>query len=419
MLLTSTGLVIMGYGFSIDGNKADAFALALATSNSKNVRCMREEERKTMHQQEGSIIRAERIMTGSKIKDPLDETTFESITSSDSSPLCIDELGHGKTAHASSKIFHLRAPTGEALSSINQDLLDILSIMAANQRELTSVHITSARSWIRHLDGQLTHNIVTVASRLLGFLRQQHAKIIEHNDDLPPSPQNVKQFHAARYRRFQLHILQSIMLTLKNFLTDVVYEKHRVAHLEDILSDSPPTFGPQFRAALHYTLGTRKAQKLREAGYQDLVFTVWVCTLWLCYVNEDMGAVRKNTISRFHKHVFDWLIFLRASYCSPPGWGDNTCSRTGCAIHQWITTDDDEAMEERAIVESYLEIVQLAAEANPASLYADSRWNADFLRWGYRVVQEEGFVCPNLDDDHGSEDDEFMLFFEDDSKGEV
>lgn len=409
----------MGYGFSIDGNRADAFALALATSRSKNVRYVRETEREIKEKREPSIIPTERTMTVQKPQDSLDETFYESKTSSDSSPLCDEKPNHLNTTHPSSEIFHLRAPTGEALSSINQHLLDTLSIMVANQREFTSVHITLTRSWIRLLNSHPTHNDITVACRLLSFLRHQHAKITKYNDDLPPSPQNVRQFHAARYRRSQLHTLQSIMIILKSFLTNVVFVKPRVARLEDSLNDSPPAFSSQFRAALHCTLRTRKAQKLREAGYQDLVFTIWACSLWLCYVNENIEALLQNTVNKFHKDTFSWLTFVRASYCPPPGRGDNTCPRSGCAIHQWMTRDDHEAMEECAIVESYLEVIRAAAKANPGSLYTDSRWNADFLRWGYHVVQEEGFRCPNLNDDDGNQEDEFMLFLEDDSREEV
>lgn len=409
----------MGYGFSIDGNKADAFALALATSKSRNVSHVRGKERNIRQIREQSTIPTERTLMEHDTKDPLDETPFGPITSSDTSPLCDDELGHLKTTHRPSEIFHLRVPTGGALWSINQDLINILSIMTANERELTSVHITSARSWVKHLDDELTHNDVAVACRLLGFLRQQYAKIIKHNDDLPPLPQNVKQFYAARYRKSQLYILQSIMVTLKNFLTDIISTERQVARLEDILSNSPLLFGAQFRAALHCTLGTRKAQKLREADYQELVFTIWVCTLWICYSDEDITALLQNTVNKFHNGIFGWLSFIRASYCPPPGRDDNACSTSGCAVHQWITRDDDEAMEERAIVESYLGVVRAAAEANPGSLYTDSRWSADFLRWAYHIIQEEGFMCPNLVDAEDKHEDEFILFLEDDSKKEV
>ncbi|KAL9119745.1 MAG: hypothetical protein Q9187_003703 [Circinaria calcarea] len=402
----------MGYGFSIEGNKADAFALALVTSKSKNVRYILEKEMETGKGQESSIAPAE-TPTNQEIQVSSNKVTFMSKMNNNSASLRDGEQSHLKVTHPLSEIFHLRPPICEALSSINQDLFDTLSVMVANQRELTSVHVPSSRSWIRHLDGQPTHNDITVACRLLGFLQQQHAKIIEHTDDLPPSPQNVKQFHAARYRRSQLYILQSIMIALKSFLSNIISVKRRVAGLEDIVSHSPVALSTQFRAALHCTLGTRKPHKLREAGYQDLVFTIWVCTLWLCYANKDLKALRERAVNKFHKDAFGWLSFVHASYGPPPGWAENTCVKSGCSIHRLNVRGSEEALEERAIVESYLKVIRAAAAINSDSLYADGIWTAEYLRWGHYIVQEEGFMCPKVDDEDGGSEDEFMIFFED------
>ena len=434
--------VIMGYGFSIFRNVADKFGLALSTSESSNFVAAKKVQEEMLGQQSSSSHVADDVVsgqdTGATDDHPImirryedgkaepkafdvtassDLDRFQSPTSKLESPTdpnspAINANDGLEMSKLQTKIFYLCLPDKAPFSACSQEMLDILSFMVANNRELLEARANPACLWIDADDSRMTHNKVRVACQLIMVLQLQYANITKYNIQLPAWPRNERQFHAARYRRSQVHILQTVITSLLGLLHDVVFKEGQSAvKLEDILLESPMLFIAPFRAAIHHCLRTRKPSKIRSSGQEHFVYTLWLCTLWLFYGNEGADFSTLSN-SPFHNSIRDWILFLRIHYCPPPGWQHVHCVDVTCSLRWRNTTDNGSEGEDVAVANSYLEIVQAVALNSPKSLYSDSKWTVDFLRWGYNVVMQESFMYPSVDDTDGDAHDEFMLFVE-------
>lgn len=266
-------------------------------------------------------------------------------------------------------------------------------------------------------------------------VQKHYAGIVKWDNKLPAAPQNQKQFHAARYRASQLHILDTVFHRLHRMLRDLsgldsITRDVRVVRLEHIMAESPPGFATDFRNALKAGLGTRKVTKIREAGWVDLVFTLWVCGLWLW--NSGLDEDEKEELGKFafNASIFQWLDFLRDSYGRALlpvdehqfyGRGGNTGTADGehspsispCAPNSSGEDPASTFTESWMIAESYRAAVHVAAASCPDSIFARPEWTVGFLAWGLNIVTQEGFMCPNLEGKEGDEGyDEYMLFME-------
>lgn len=314
-----------------------------------------------------------------------------------------------------------------ALAAFPQKLLNHVSSVVANDRE-RACHTCKQRG-IEKWDNHITRNKVNVMCHLLMVIQKKYASIVKWDNKLPRFPQNQKQFHAARYRMSQLLILKNVLDSLYNLLRDLsglssVTKDARVVRLEHILADSPSGFATQFRNALKIGLGTHKITKIREAGWVDLVFTLWVCGLWVWNTGLDQDDKKELIQVAFNARIFQWLVFLRNVY-----WRD-LLSMDGRQLHGHkgsagaaegedsplrgpdspIAGDDDPVW---MIAESYMAVVNAAAASYPDSIFARPEWTADLLAWGLNIVTQEGFMCPNLEGKEGDDAyDEYMLFME-------
>ncbi|KAI4133668.1 MAG: hypothetical protein LQ347_002107 [Umbilicaria vellea] len=320
-----------------------------------------------------------------------------------------------------------------ALTAFPQRLLDDVSSVVANGRERASR--TSGRYAIDKWNNQITRNKVTVMCHLMMVVQKHHAGIVKWDNKLPASPQNQKQFHAARYRASQLHILNTVFHRLHGMLRDLsglnsVPRDVRVVRLEHILTESPPGFATDFRNALKVGMGTRKAAKIREAGWVDLVFTLWVCGLWLWNLGLDPDEKEELGQFDFNASMFRWLGFLRNTYGRDLlpmhkhqfyGQGGNIGTAGGehsplIGLDAQNSSGEDPASgstESRMIAESYQAVVHVAAASYPDSVFACPEWTVEFLAWGLDIVTQEGFMCPDLEGKEGDDSyDEYMLFME-------
>ena len=370
----------MGYGFSIPNNKADAFALALSSPGSA-------EMLNKAHLTKPGVIGGDEEASGScNLSRDLESQKPMS-----------DDL----QASLSPKIFHIRPDLESSLGISNQNMLHVLSIMVANGRELREID--------RNPDGvtimnHASHNQAMIACQLLAVFRYQLGKITRYDTELPTTPQNVKQIYAAEYRRSQTCILQTMITSIESFLDTTIFHDHHVVSLETILTSSPSSFIAPFRAAIHHTLRTRNPDKIRGGGYQDLVFTIWVCTLLMC-CNDDPQSLH-DSMDSFHKRLRNWFRFLRKVYGSPPNWSKDLSKNED--LNRVATAREAESL---AVVSTYLSVISSFATKCPESLYADSRWTVEFLQYGFNIVQEEGVPCPSLNNTDG-EEGYFMLFLE-------
>ena len=422
----------MGYGFSIFHNRADRYALALSTSESSNLNLagkVQEDMLRTQNDQESPVDHSNSGVPESPVAlsetSPSISTVDAAFVSTNGQILSgqlsrlhssdslnsLTEMVNGSIAKPKlqTDIFYLRLPQETHFTACSQELLDVLSFMVANNRELVEARTDPRRLWIEANEKWITHNKVRVACQLVMVLQKQLSNITKYDKQLPQWPKNEKQFHAARYRRSQVHILTMIIGSFTKLLNDIMFglDKH-VARLEDILLESPGSFISQFRAAIHHSLRTRNPSKIRKSGHEEFVYTLWLCTLWLFYGSEASDHSTLNGTA-FHMRLHDWIIFVRSQYCHPPGWEHIHCGDdANCALEKKDIHEVDAAVGDFNGVDFCLKIVRAAAVDDPKSLYADSKWTAGFLWWGYNIIMQEGFMYPGND----TSDDEFAIFLE-------
>lgn len=284
-------------------------------------------------------------------------------------------------------------------------LLD-MSIAFANKREIVHSNF-QLRSSINFSSAQTSRNKLHVACAVTMILQRQQMAINKHDFDLPMWPQNERQFHAARYRRNQLQILNHGINSLLSYLREVTELKKlvggdvRTVRLEHILTDNSQEILTDFRAALNAGLGTRNAAKIRKNRWVECAFSLWLCGLWVHAHREGASRLSDSTCK-----MLRWLNFLRRVYVF-------TIDLRPHEGQFGIEGDHDASEDISLLCESFMTVVEAAVKKNPRSLYGDSAVTAARLAWCLNIIREEGIMCPNLDGKTGEDDDEYVLFLED------
>lgn len=280
-------------------------------------------------------------------------------------------------------------------------LLD-MSIAFANKREIALPNF-QLRSSVNFLSAQPSRNQLHVACAVTMILQRQQMAITKHDLDLPMWPQNERQFHAARYRRNQLQILNHGIDSLLSYLRELTELENpvdgdvRTVRLEHILTDNSQEILTDFRAALNAGLGTRNAAKIRKNRGVECAFSLWLCGLWVYSHRE---GVSDSTCK-----MLRWLNFLRRVYRFT----------TDLRPHEGqfgIEGDRDASEDIPLLCESFMTVIKAAVKKNPSTLYGDSAVTAARLAWCLNIIREEGFMCPNLYGKTGEDDDEYVLFLE-------
>ncbi|MCJ1391110.1 hypothetical protein MMC18_003972 [Xylographa bjoerkii] len=394
--LTKTHKVIMGYGFSLDNNTKDAFRLLLrSTSSSQGLAKARSMQQELQEQK----MPPRHVASAPYAPD---ESLISKHTTSEACTVTRPILSGW-----SPDMFFLWPADNTSFYTANQALVDTFSILVANDRELRSLQVSPSRFWIPSPSTSLTHNRLKLTCSLLAELQRKHTDITTHSPSLPPYPANNRQFHAARYRRSQLHILETNIHSLKTILQAANSPTTRLVRLEDILAKPTPPQPNHLRAAVHQIFGTRQPRKIHELEHEDLVFTLWLCSEWLLRAQPCPPA------TSFQALVHRWLRSLETSYGAPPSAQHSPvahASPAGGSTGGDDDDDDDAQREDAIIAASYLAVVKVVAEAAPASVFADERWSTEFLEWGVRIVQEEGLVLPSGAGEEGQTEDEFAVF---------
>ncbi|KAL8997329.1 MAG: hypothetical protein Q9169_003363 [Polycauliona sp. 2 TL-2023] len=372
----------MGYGFSLFRNPSDHCNLALgamAVAHIKDVLGQQPESSSIQHAPtviEPSIAKADPRVGSTR---PITGVGWV-------------RLVHNRINHRETKVEYLFSP----------GFLEEASIAFSNAREHGRGFSSTDTTLFA---GPATRNKLHTACAIAMMLQKHYVDLTASNLNLPRWPRNQRQFHAARYRRGQLHILRTVIMSIVTSMRCLVGldtswpRDKRLLRLELILKAGPKDFLVDFRAVLHVGYGTRNAEKIRQQMLLDPTFTLWLCGLWLWtlpnldtdYSMCDRAALPTRTAS--------WIAFIRQTY------GDE--SEIG---RQWAAIPASE--EGSSLAESCYYIIQTAAAKNPQSIYSDPKVDVGRLVWCLRVIREETFMCPDLDGRTGDETDEIMLFLE-------
>lgn len=292
----------------------------------------------------------------------------------------------------------------------------------ANKREIAASDFCSERS-VDFSEPKLSRNMLHVLCAVTMLLQKQRKAITQHNPKLPKWPESTRGFHAARYRRNQIHLLSALATHLLRHLQTLMGRNslpgrdERVVRLEHILTQSPQGLLPDFRAALHAGLGTRNANNIRSKGWVECAFTIWLCGMWSWKVSQTEGLDGSQDTLCFFP-VLSWLSFLERVYghpdltkadASPPTNDIKEVKKpTSAQDSKFITQDSDNVL----VARSYLAVVEAARRKNPHSLYGGPDITIARLLWCLNVIREEGVMAPNLEGKPDEEDDEFILFLE-------
>ena len=322
--------------------------------------------------------------------------------------------------------------TIQVLRAFPPALIHKIAIVVANDREIAAfknelagvkkeppdLKMNSNKNlvWTNEPHTQLTRNKLNIICHLAMLLQKYQSNIIRYDSILPPSPQNAKQIHAARYRRGQLHILTTVTAPLMNELRvrmglDPTKPRDlRIVRLDHILLESPYALLMDFRASLKCGLGTRDASKIRRNNWVEMTFTIWVCGLWLLGGSDAPGEVEGSMSDEdyveFHDILRRWLTFIQAAYPYTP---------LRLIRRSRLLTEQDSALCDESLFQtvlSYQELLGLNAAKNICSLYNTPELDTDRLAWALCVVRGEGVMVPNLEGRVGDEWDEFVLFLE-------
>ena len=262
-------------------------------------------------------------------------------------------------------------------------------------------------------DAVMTHNKLKVMCVVEMLLQKQHSNITQYNEDLLQWPDNEKQFHAARYRRSQLHILTSVSTSILDHVAGIVGMRAtaprdvRVVRLEHTVTESPKPLLMDYRAVLNAGLGTRNPEKIRARGFTEAAYTLWLCGLWRWRASVSICSDEKPAAAR-HNGFLQWLGFLDELYPEVP-YKEGSAAPLQLIGKPLETTTDT---ERTLLVASLLDMVQAAVKKHPGSMYNSTTLTAHRLLWCLNIVQEESVMSPNLEGRSGESNDEQLLFME-------
>lgn len=374
--------MILGYGFSIADNPADHCGLTVLSGTSQN---------------QGSVTQG----LSRRIVQP--ETRLEAGLKSRREPVQWVRLRNSIV----DKVSKDERPSFE----FSPGFLNGIATALCNHREKAGIN-TCPREQIDFSNVELSRLQLKMMATITMLLQRQHSRIVEQNPNVPQWPANEKQFYAARYRRGQLHIIQTVNEALLNKLSQLVkfndgsVRDTRIVRLEHMLTESPGPFLTDYRAALNAGLGTRKASKIRERGWVECAFTLWICGVWLWgqSLNSDTEAIASPSLT---SSIFGWLLFLKDAYPDIPVQHNSPASGNGHGAYPVLTDEED-----MLLIDSYLQLIKVAVVKSPHSLYNDSACTASRLLWCLSIVREESVMCPSFEGNPGDDNDELVLFLE-------
>lgn len=443
-LLKPPLIVLLGYGFSIFHNPIDVCNLAISQKITQRVKSI-----KTLHPKSNQVVeqalhnknievtescRTKNYKDGlSPTESTINNAANQKIDNNDESNSSPNELADPISQNMywvslKDGFSNLEHDHSNSVYEFSPGFLQMCSIAFANSREITRSDFCSSGS-IEFTQLRLSRNKLHMLCAITMILQKQYVAITKHDEYLPTWPQNEKQFYAARYRRSQLRILRCVSESTLGELRGMAgldsskARDVRVVRLEHVLTESPKGLSTDYRAALNVGLGTRNATKIRDNGWVQCAFTIWLCGLCL-WNSKNLQKNAECSSSDLTDKLSRWLYFLRHVYGIPPVSEFDKSERDKLKHENEIPKSDinlsrdhtsfADLHDERVLtVQSYFAIIKAAVNKYPKSIFGSSDVTVAYLIWCLDVIEAEGMMCPNLEGKMGEENDEFILFVED------
>lgn len=433
----------MGYGFSVFRNSADVCALALSSESRQRLKKFKthisvQDEK---HSQGTGVINSNptqtmaQALSGNRLSFSPDSVVYnaEQIKREQEGMLPTSI----QTGETQQELHWVRLKTNPEYTGQSSELayefsphfLGDCSKIFSNTREIAISGFYSQAS-VEFSDGELSRNKLHVICVITMMLQRKWRAITQHSHKLPRWPESTKAFHAARYRRNQVHLLRMLtshflqLLRTSGGIDSLPGRDGRIVRLERILTQSPQGLLVDFRAALHAGLGTRNPGKIRSKGWAECTFTLWLCGLWSWRASERQG-LDSSRDPRFASCILGWLCFLERVYGHPdklqadedivPQLNESEGMKEPIGAQDAGSNTLDSRADSVLVAKSYLMVVEAAVKKNPQSLYGNPVVTIARLVWCLDIVTEEGVMAPNLEGKADEEADEFVLFMETDN----
>ena len=223
---------------------------------------------------------------------------------------------------------------------------------------------------------------------------------------LPP-PLTECQVHALRYRGSQKSILASHICSLDQWLRFHVRDSRppRFVSLETILRDSPAEVLPVFRDAVHHVTRTRQAVKIKKMELEELVWTLWICTMWTHFQSTSGArshisqASSEHEPSALHVGLIAWIQSVAPIPCPPAEGTNDRKPSADIRVSQTERMQAQHAGDSRTsdafeVVDTYMPALRAIAQRFPESIFCSSQWTTEFLVWGLKTWQRSRFILP-------------------------
>ena len=412
----------MGYGFTLPENRADAFALSISIPASTSLKWAQS------FVSQGGTLRLGNLSL---------------------------HLEEPETEDGQNVSTHYLGTSGRT----SEELLGLLGLIVANERELKQLQVISSKA------NPTEHYIlswriqVQAKMQLRKALVTRYENLVELGKDLPREPANSRQLHALRYRNAQQDVLRVNISRLSKDLSAAARDMHAIT-LDCIMTAIPSRFRRDIRTALRNAVGTRDAMKLKQRGFQDVVYVLFVGVVWMTFASvardatsdsdtdsdssiTDSSTSSTSSMVSLHSALHSWYSFLASTYCPPPltsgSWSESTCQGINCFCpsdlkssggkqNPWtLTVSPDEARQNKEHVNTAYSIVKRAALLGELdTIFKDDRWTKEFLTWALGIWRAEAVTLPtsaltsrdNDDEkqeihDHGEEERVILLEIED------
>ncbi|KAI9782771.1 MAG: hypothetical protein M1816_001723 [Peltula sp. TS41687] len=310
-------------------------------------------------------------------------------------------------------------------------LLDVSAILVANEREMAKLAECPDVDWFSRRNAIGWRNKFAIMSQFLLALRRQYQNIISWNSMLPGKPMNQRQEYAKIYRDGQLDILEETTERLQDrlhnaMLTSLEGRDHpaKLLTLEDALNclkymPSPHPFlnvQRSFKEGIQATIGACSVSELREAGWEEDILVLWLCTVRICLHERPAskeGLSRIEHVTETESQLENWLnSLMRLGVYGDPMSNSNSLPkyRTSFDSNTESETDGDETDPIMSRVISLFKIVQEAAESS--AIFNLSGWSTGLIRWAVTIVEEEGLKVVLDDDADPSTGGQYVLCIE-------
>ncbi|KAI9752998.1 MAG: hypothetical protein M4579_005383 [Chaenotheca gracillima] len=311
------------------------------------------------------------------------------------------------------------------LCAFPHEILDTFTVLVANDRELNQLESLEMLEnlekgpWFPIMG---CRNLYAVMSQLLMALRVKSYMIQADGVNNLGTPSNQNQMNAKIYRDSQLEILKGTIVPLEKRIVEASASREQripsLLSLESMVEQlrqeatTQDSLYEYFTNGLEAILGTSSIPELREAGWEDGVWTLIVCALKLWHADE--GGVKSHlpsdeaTLHAASENVVglsSWIKHMSSSnfYGEPFAKAHSPREKRR----------EDEDLS--ATAEELFSLIQDGSATGSSALFAAKEWSLDLLRWGAKVVMEEGLKILTDDDDPDG-GPQYMLFVQSDEQ---